>query len=476
MKTSIAFISLLLLFGFVELYPQEVLKKFETLIQKGEFKKAQIKMKEALLKNEKLSINEKLDLEFEIERLDRVRLDFKKDEKDVLKYINKYIPKVSKSDLVKWEKERSLECMIIDGKKKYFNNAAPNLFRINKECLKIKREADSAKNTKQDDFDLIKLLKEVVDESNTMKTSKVKPIRYQIDYSISVGPDVVPDGEIIRCWMPFPREIQDKQDGIEIVSTSPQKYILADNNANLQRTIYFEQVSEKGKKTEFKISYKYNCYASFNKIEPEKVKPYDVASEEYKIYTSERSPHIMFTKEIRELSKNIVGNETNPYLKAKKIFEWVDENIPWASSREYSTLKNIPMYALENKHGDCGIQTLLFMTIARLNGIPTKWQSGWEPVSMHDWCYMKIEPYGWVPVDQSYGIKKSDDNTIKYFYLGNFENRRLVINDDYSSPLYPFKIYPRSETIDFQRGEVEWKGGNIYFDKWDYSYNIKEVK
>ena len=38
-------------------------------------------------------------------------------------------------------------------------------------------------------------------------------------------------------------------------------------------------------------------------------------------------------------------------------------------------------------------------------------------------------------------------------------------------PLYPAKRFPRSETVDFQRGEVEWKGGNLYFDKW--SWNIK---
>ena len=52
---------------------------------------------------------------------------------------------------------------------------------------------------------------------------------------------------------------------------------------------------------------------------------------------------------------------------------------------------------------------------------------------------------------------------------------RLIVNDDYSQKLYPEKIFPRSETIDFQRGEVEWQGGNLYFDKWDYSFNVKEL-
>jgi hypothetical protein len=43
-------------------------------------------------------------------------------------------------------------------------------------------------------------------------------------------------------------------------------------------------------------------------------------------------------------------------------------------------------------------------------------------------------------------------------------------------PLYPKKIYPRSETVDFQRGEVEWSGGNLYFPQWDYSMEIEYLE
>jgi len=45
---------------------------------------------------------------------------------------------------------------------------------------------------------------------------------------------------------------------------------------------------------------------------------------------------------------------------------------------------------------------------------------------------------------------------VKYFYLGGIDAYRLIVNDDYSRDLYPAKIYPRSETVDFQR--VNWNG------------------
>ena len=34
------------------------------------------------------------------------------------------------------------------------------------------------------------------------------------------------------------------------------------------------------------------------------------------------------------------------------------------------------------------------------------------------------------------------------------------------------KKYPRSETVDFQRGDVEWEGGNLYFPQWSYHMDI----
>jgi hypothetical protein len=60
----------------------------------------------------------------------------------------------------------------------------------------------------------------------------------------------------------------------------------------------------------------------------------------------------------------------------------------------------------------------------------------------------------------------------EYFYIGGIDPYRMIVNTDYGQYLSPRKKYPRSETVDFQRGEVEWKGGNLYFNKWSYSLEI----
>jgi hypothetical protein len=67
----------------------------------------------------------------------------------------------------------------------------------------------------------------------------------------------------------------------------------------------------------------------------------------------------------------------------------------------------------------------------------------------------------------------SADRRIKDFYLTGIDAYRMIVNDDIAAKFQPRKKYFRSEPYDFQRGELEWRGGNIYFDKWDYHIDVE---
>jgi hypothetical protein len=444
------------------------------LILKGEFTKAK-KMIDEKIHSGTLGYPEIFELEFEKERLERIKLDFNKSSNDVLKFINKYYPELKEKDLIKWEEDGSLEYKIIDGKKWYFSRAASNLFRINKEAKKQKELIEGYKKDQLDVF-LEDYITQVLEESANSQETFVKPVTFKLNYTVTVEANAVPDGEIIKCWLPYPREGHQRQVDVKFIAANVDEYIIASND-NQQRTIYLQKKAEKDQPTVFNIVVEVTNFNESNLILPELLKPYNTQSGLYKTFTSERIPHIAFTEKIKKLSENIVGDEKNPYMAAKKIFTWISENIPWAGAREYSTIENISDYCLTRKHGDCGIKTLLFMTLCRYNGIPAKWQSGWMlhpgEVNLHDWCEIYFEGYGWVPVDQSFGLIDSKYEDEKYFYLGSVDAYHLIINDDYSSTLFPAKLFPRSETVDFQRGELEWRGGNLYFDKWDYNMEVE---
>lgn len=445
-------------------------------INDGNFKKASVMIDKIINKNG-LTSKERYELNFQKDKLHRIKLDFQKSPEDLLKYIRKYYPGADKQSLKKWEEDGSLEYKIIDGKKFYFNRAAANLFRVNKEAKKRKEKVDGISVSELRKY-LSTYIPEAVKESKELKKKLVKKIIQKLDYTVTVKPNVVPDGEIIRCWLPFPREGHERQTNIKLISVNSKEYIIA-SNENLQRAIYLEKIAQKDEPTIFNVVFEVSNYCQLFNLNPDKILPYNKESSEYQKFTSEKIPHIVFTDKIKKLSNEIIGNKRSPYLKAKKIFEWISKNVPWAGAREYSTIDNISEYCVKKGYGDCGIKSLLFITLCRYNGIPAKWQSGWifhpGSVNLHDWSEIYFEGYGWIPVDPDFGLQNFQNENERDFYFGGIDAHHLIINDDFSSPLFPSKIYPRSETVDFQRGELEWRGGNLYFDQWDYNMKVEYV-
>jgi hypothetical protein len=144
---------------------------------------------------------------------------------------------------------------------------------------------------------------------------------------------------------------------------------------------------------------------------------------------------------------------------------------------EYSIIPSISQKALTARRGDCGVQGLTFVTLCRAAGVPARWQSGWQTKpndwNMHDWSEFYVEPWGWLPADASYGVRDHADPRVRDFLCGNMDPYRLIVNLDYARDLQPPKTSFRSEPNDFQRGEIEIDGHNLYFDEWDWTFNVK---
>lgn len=443
----------------------------------GDFTKAKKSIDLYIAQND-LSAQDIYDLNFRKDVMDRIAIDFWRDKDYVVEYIKKYYPDVNDEMLAKWEEEKSLEAMVINGQKKYFGRGAYNFFLINKEARAKKEETDGP-ITERYDKTLVTHIPEVLAELKKNGKTQAKPVKMKVSYKAVLKENAVPAGEVVRCWLPYPREDNRRQTNVKLLAVNSDNYIITPSTAAYpHRTLYMEKVTEKDKPLEFSLEFTYSSAAEWFNLEGKEFKPYNKDSELYKTYTAEREQHVIFTDKIKECSKQIVGDETNPYLIVKKIFDWITDNYPWAGAREYSTLANIPEYVIDNNHGDCGQVSLLFITLARYNGIPAKWQSGFmmhpKGLNLHDWAEVYYEGIGWVPVDQSFGRKDFfDNNDEKYLLSNGIDAYRWIVNDDYSRPLFPLKIYPRSETVDFQRGELEWSGGNIYFDQWSWDIDVE---
>ncbi len=409
---------------------------------------------------------------FQRERMRRMRLDFSLDRERAMAAVRRHIPDLREDEFRAWDEAGLIEHLDIDGQRRWFNRAPSNLFLVSDAA--VARRSPTIKPPAPGPFEVVTPHHLEALKAAQAGATSVAPRRVRVTQSLTVKADAVPAGETVRAWIPYPRAIPGQQEGIRWLGSVPAGAQVAPE-ATLQRTAYLERKAVAGTPTEFSVSYEVTVHARHFAIDPDAVRstPDDPALAPY---LAERAPHIVFTPALREFSRRVVGDETNPYRIARRLFDAVDR-IPWGGAREYSTIGNISDYALHSNHADCGQQTLLLMSLLRLNGIPARWQSGMVYSdndtgysNLHDWGALYLAPYGWVPMDVTTGALDSPVPAVRDFYFGGLDAYRITFNDDYAQPLVPAKRHFRSETVDSQRGEAEWAGGNLYFDQWNYDF------
>ncbi len=444
------------------------------LVDAGRFQVAESAIA-AALRQPGLSVRHRDAYVFQREHMRRIRLDFTLDEAGVRERVRKQIPDLTDAEFDKWNTAGLFERMAIDGRTFYFKRSPSNLFRLSAEALARR------------DPRLPPLIDGPMESLNVHQPairatalaehrSSVLPQRVRMTQALTVEADAVPAGKVVRAWIPYPRTIPGQQEAIRYVDSAPSAHSIAPESA-LQRTVYLEKTAQAGQPTRFSVTYELDIYGQYHAIDPGRVVAPKITPE-LAPFIAERAPHVVFTDAMRAFSRKVVGDETNPYRIARKLFAAVDE-IPWAGAREYSTISNIGDYALHAGHADCGQQTLLLITLLRLNGIPARWQSGMvfsdgDYDNIHDWGQLYLAPYGWVPMDVTTGrlqLAEGDDPSLEWFYLGGLDNWRIAFNDDWSRAFEPSKRHFRSDTVDNQRGEVEWEGGNLYYDQWSYDFS-----
>lgn len=413
--------------------------------------------------------NQKAELEFTKDSLSRVKLDFNRTEDEIVRWIEEnrgFTP--SDSLLAAWENSKALEFRIIDGEKLYFRNAAPNIFRVDASARELS-------DTPRDSLLIDAFIHKIATETKGRYLLPKKTVK--IHYTLTVNADAVSDGEKLKVWLPFPRKDIHRQTDVKLLSTSQPDYLLSEDNTE-HTSVYMQQKALEGKPAVFSIDFEVSSQGEWFDLSEIDVQPYDKNSELYKTYTAERKPHIRFSENIKKLTDSITQQAKTPMENLQAIYRYIAANYPWASALEYSTIGNIPEYVIENRKGDCGQVALLLITMLRYKGIPARWQSGWmthpEEVNLHDWAEVYIEGTGWIPSDVSFG--RGGDVAIKpgrEFFMSGIDSYRLYVNSDFSGKFYPEKKFPRSETVDFQRGEVESDGRNLYFNEWTYDMEVE---
>ena len=150
------------------------------------------------------------------------------------------------------------------------------------------------------------------------------PRVYNVDLSFEMVPDPnnIDREKDLKVWLPIPRELS-SQKIVTISSVQPEphaRYV----DPEYGNSIFFWDFGKGPEKPSYKLDMKFRLesYDVSVDIDPNRIDSYDKTSQEYDLYTqSTLTNHI--TPKIEEFAREAIGDETNPYLQAIRIFEFV---------------------------------------------------------------------------------------------------------------------------------------------------------
>ena len=182
-------------------------------------------------------------------------------------------------------------------------------------------------------------------------------------------------------------------------------------------------------------------YSVQTEINPKNVKPFSAKKRVlYTAFTKQDPVILSEDEDFVSLAKNIVKKETNPYLQAKMIYDYMLENFSLSKKLRDSGADSKEL--LKEKKGDAYDFAVVYTTLLRALKIPALPVSGILvdadlQSTSHWWCEFYIENFGWVPVDVALGagleykpFKNLEDP--QKFYFGNLDSQHIIFTRGYN--------------------------------------------
>ena len=131
---------------------------------------------------------------------------------------------------------------------------------------------------------------------------------------------------------------------------------------------------------------------------------------------------------IQDGLKKALGDETNPYWIARKIYNYLIENMYYELAGGW----NVAPAVLERGNGSCSEYSFVYIAMCRAAGIPARYagaitvrsdDASYDDV-FHRWVEVYLPGFGWLPVDPSGGDSKWPSDRADSF--GFINNRYLI--------------------------------------------------
>jgi len=376
----------------------------------------------------------------------RLTLEFPYNGSEISAAIDEAFPNVSAERKVSWLPSNKSQCIESDGEEWYFTETINNIRFHNIDLMRLQTAADGSTHG----YDDIKSL--ALAPAPESGDAYVNPVAWEGTEALSIAAGDLPKTGTLRLWIPLPIETESQRD-VTIISVEPAQYVKSRTGTGADIGLVYLEIpldSVTGDFLNFSTRFRFTQYERRFVIDPAQVGNYNTSDPEYIQYTAP-GKNIAITPEIQAKAQEIVGNETNPYLKAEKIYWHIVEQpysiVPHARIDGAGIPESV--YFLKTGFGDCGMQSIYFSALCRSLGIPARAIGGYQMISgragSHFWSEYYLPGYGWVPNDVtisesaewSYNASDDERHQFKAYFASSLDPYRYVIQKDVDIRLLP---------------------------------------
>jgi transglutaminase-like putative cysteine protease len=150
-----------------------------------------------------------------------------------------------------------------------------------------------------------------------------------------------------------------------------------------------------------------------------------------KLYLADEIKYDITNPFIQDVVKKVVGDETNLYWKARKLFQYLIGTMEYQLAGGWNTAPTV----LKRGNGSCSEYTFSYISLCRAAGVPARYvgslvvrgdDASYDDV-FHRWCEIYLPGYGWVPIDANAGDRDLPADQAAAF--GGIGNRFLVTTE-----------------------------------------------
>lgn len=299
-------------------------------------------------------------------------------------------------------------------------------------------------------------------------------------YLIHAGTDIMDSGSkqntAVTLRVPYP-PVFAGQSSARLTECNPEPAF-----EHYQNTIIHQSLLPKtgDRVKRFEHSFVVEVYSVASSVNAKNVRPFSEKNRIlYKNFTASDSLIKSDDEEIVQFAKKIIKKETNPYMQAKMIYDYMIDN--FKISEKLRKNGSDPKDLLKKEKGDAYDFAVMYTTILRAVGIPAVPLGGiLVDAEMqnknHWWCEFYIENFGWFPVDVALGagLEYKSFRPIenpKEFYFGNLDSQHIAFSRGFNElkpSIANSNVVYRDRTYALQSIWEESSDGNVnYSSLWN---------